>query len=140
MEKRLVWIHEDALGDDHPVRRGAGSVDDVWFVWDEHHLESMGYGAKRLVFIYETLCEMGVSIVKGRTATVLTQYAAQQGYDTIWVPESVSPALQAIIEELRAELRVEVVADTPLVQFERPPNLRRFFSYWKTAGPRLMRP
>ena len=140
MEKRFVWIHEDALGNGHPVRQGAGSVDEVWFVWDEHYLHSMGYGAKRLVFIYETLCEMGVSIVKGRTATVLTRYAAHQGYDTIWVPESVNPALQAIIEELRAELRVEVVADTPLVQFERPPNLRRFFSYWKTAGPRLMRP
>ena len=140
MTKRLIWIHEDALGDEHPVHAGATVGDEVWFVWDPQHLESMGYGAKRLIFIYETLCEMGVVVVKGRTASVLKQRAADLGLDTVWVAGSVNPAIQRIIAELQTDLTVEVVSDTPLVEFDRPPNLRRFFSYWKTAGPRLMRP
>ena len=60
--------------------------------------------------------------------------------NSIRVPDSPNPTIQANIEALRSNLTVEVISEEPFVDFDRPPNLRRFFAYWKSAKPHLMRP
>ena len=140
MTSRMHWIHEDALSHLHPALRGRTDADRVCFVWDDAHLEAMEYSFQRLVFIYETLCEMEVEIIRGDTVEVLLATARECGASTVRVPDSPTPALQAIIDALRPHLTVEVIAPPPFVELERPPSLRRFFAYWKSARSQLMRP
>lgn len=140
MSACVYWIHEDALSLDHPVLRDREKTDPACFVWDPAHLESMGYSFQRLVFIYETLAEMGIDVRQGHTSTVILALASEAGVDVVRVPESPNPAIQTAVSELSDHLTVEVISAAPFVDFERPPNLRRFFSYWKSARTHLMRP
>ena len=140
MTRHIVWLHEDALSTQHPVLHGTNEADLVCFIWDDDYLAEMEYGFQRLVFIYETLCEMEIDLFRGNTVETLLEQARRVGADTIRVPESPNPTIQANIDALRYTLKVEVVPDEPFVHFERPPNLRRFFTYWKTAKTHLMRP
>lgn len=140
MTSRMHWIHEDALSHLHPVLRGRTDADRVCFVWDDAHLAAMEYSFQRLVFIYETLCEMEVEIIRGDTVQVLLAGAQECNADTIRVPASPNPALQAFIDTLGSHLTVDVIAPSPFVALERPPSLRRFFAYWKSARSQLMRP
>ena len=64
---QLVWLHEDALNAKHPVLHSTSNADLVCFVWDDEYLSAMEYGFQRLVFIYETLCEMGINVIRGDT-------------------------------------------------------------------------
>ena len=138
MSPRLYWLHEDALRAEHPVLQEARSEDTLCFVWDDAHLEAMGYSFQRLVFIFETLAELGVTIFRGKTDEVLLRQAQQLGTNSLQVPDTPNPALQDIIAALRSELHVEVIADKPFVILKRPPDLRRFFRYWKSARGQLM--
>ena len=140
MTPRLYWIHEDALNAEHPALSSCRETDCVCFVWDEEYLNSVGYSFKRLVFIYETLCELPVEVFQGKTVEVLLDRARTLGADTLCVPDTPSPTIQATIETLREHLTVEVVSEEPFVDLKRSPSLRRFFAYWKAARTQLMRP
>lgn len=135
----LVWLHEDALGADHPVFDGAGPGSVAVFVWDEAYLQQMDYGFKRLLFIYETLLELDVRIVRGDLVESLGRLAREQG-GRIRVPETPNPRLQQVVERLRAEFEVDVIAEVPFVSMTREPDLRRFFRYWNKARAAAMKP
>ena len=140
MNTTLYWVHEDALSWSHPALSDRDPAAVVCFVWDDKHLESMAYSFQRLVFIYETLCEMGVEIVRGDIVATLVTAAKDCGADTICVADSPNPAIQSAIEALREALPVNVVPEEPFVSLDRAPSLRRFFAYWKSAKSQLMRP
>ena len=140
MSARVFWIHEDAMSLNHPVFDEFIDGDVVCFVWDAEYLKAMGYGFQRLVFIYETLCEMGVEVLRGSTVDAVAERARLAEASVVHVPATLNPALQTKIDALRARVHVEEVADSPFVDFDRPPTLRRFFGYWKKARPYLMRP
>ena len=133
----LVWLHEDALRPNHPVFDAAGPGSRAVFVWDDAYLQRMDYGFKRLVFIYETLLELPLSIVRGDLVDCLSQMARQHG-GRILVPATPNPRLQGITERLRGEFEVEVVADRPFVTLSREPDLRRFFRFWNSARKAAM--
>lgn len=128
----LVWLHEDALSMDHPVFEVAAPDSVAVFVWDDAYLQQMDYGFKRLLFIYESLLELDVRIVRGDLVDCLGQLARGQG-GRIRVPETPNPRLQQVVEQLRLEFEVEVVAERPFVTLPREPDLRRFFRYWNKA-------
>ena len=138
MSSRLFWIHEDALSLTHPALSSRTEDDAVCFVWDDQHLQEMGYGFQRLVFIYETLCEMGIEVYRGNTADVLVEQARIIGADEVVVPSTVNPALLTTIKSIDPSLKVTVVESLPFVKSDGEPNLRRFFSYWKWARSDLM--
>ena len=140
MSTRVFWIHEDAMSRNHPVFEEFIEGDVVCFVWDAQYLKDMGYSFQRLVFIYETLCEMGVEIVRGSTVDAVAERARLAEASVVHVPATLNPSLQAKIDALRRRVHVEEVTDTPFVDFDRPPKLRRFYGYWKKARPYLMRP
>ena len=135
----LVWLHEDALRSNHPVFDVAGPGSRAVFVWDDAYLQQMDYGFKRLVFIYETLLELPLSIVRGDLVDCLSQMACQHG-GRILVPETPNPRLQGITAQLCREFEVEVVADQPFVILAREPDLRRFFRFWNSARKAAMTP
>ena len=135
----LVWLHEDALDADHSVFDGAEPGSFAVFVWDDAYLQQMDYGFKRLVFIYETLLELDVRIVRGDLVESLGRLAREQG-GRIRVPETPNPRLQQVVEQLRGEFEVDVVAGRAFVDLPREPDLRRFFRYWNKARGAAMKP
>ncbi len=135
----LIWLHEDALRADHPVFAAAGSDSAAFFIWDEAYLREMDYGFKRLVFIYESLAELPVTILHGDQQSCIRQLARERG-GRVFVPVTPNPLLQTGIEQLQTDLEVEVVADTPFVSLASEPDLKRFFRYWNKARKPAMLP
>ena len=136
----LVWLHEDALRHDHPVYTAAGEDVISCFFWDEDYLQKMDYGFKRLVFIYETLCELPVTIIHDSTVEGLIRLAENQSCETIYIPATPNPLLQEIIVELEHRLLVVIVEDTPFVSLTKDLDMKRSFRYWNKAKKLAMQP
>jgi hypothetical protein len=127
----IIWVHEDALSDNHPVFNAAGYEARAVFVWDEGYLRAQGYSVKRLTFLLECLGNMNVEFYKGDTKTVLRELsdAAQ-----IYTAATPNPAFNEIINALD----ITAVEDVPLARIDAPADLGRFFRYWKKAGKSVM--
>ena len=128
----LLWIHEDFLRDQIPNELKDQNVR-KFFVWDEEYFQSMNYSFKRLVFIYETLCEMQCEIYRGKISEVVSEIADQNHQSQIWCGVTPNPILQKIIQDLRQNLQVHQVNLPDFVVLTKEPSLKRFFNYWNVA-------
>jgi hypothetical protein len=135
----LIWLHEDALSCDHPVFAMAAPASQACFIWDETYLQQMDYGFKRLLFIYETLLELPVTIIRGKRCDCLARLARQNG-GRILVPATPNPLLQQTIARLGEDFVVEVIAASDFVTLSRQPDLKRFFRYWNRARKAALLP
>lgn len=127
---KLVWLHEDALRADHPAVQAAGEDAELYYIWDDDYLQAMDYGFKRLVFIYETLCELPVRILKGKTVDTLSELVETGRVDCVYIPATPNPALQELIQQLANRYNVVVIDDVPFVALDKEPDIKRFFRYW----------
>ena len=73
MTKTLFWFHDKALS--HAALTAVSPESRALYIWDDTYFKTRGYSLKRLVFIYETLCEMDIEIIKGDTQKVLRTIA-----------------------------------------------------------------
>ena len=139
MTQHLIWLHEDALRASHPVLENYNRETDAVYIWDDAYLKKMNYGFQRLVFIYETLTELGIPVYRGNTADVLMELAKNRRVEDIRMANTPNPELLIIRDELSHKIPIITVSDHEFVTFERPPKLKRFFGYWKAAAPQLLR-
>ncbi|MBL6642317.1 hypothetical protein N9M79_01665 [Alphaproteobacteria bacterium] len=132
---QLIWLHEDCLRATHRLFTQAASADAARpvFIWDDVYMSAMHYGLKRRVFIYESLCELPVDIYVGDTIETLKDLHSRSGVDEIVTGKTPNPVLKAMMQNLRAEVKLSAIADAPFVQMDSPPDLRRFFKYWNKA-------
>ncbi len=131
-ERPLIWIHGDNLNPQQPVLARYPQAPALW-VWDEALLADWQISFKRLVFIYECLLELPVTIRRGAIAPELLQFARAHSADGIATAASPSPRFQDICQQLAAELPVEVLPAAPFVKSETGFDLKRFSRYWRTA-------
>lgn len=140
----LIWLHEDCLRNDCPARHAAGANAHAIHVWDDAYLRRQYYSFKRLVFLYENLCSLDVTIYAGDTHDTLRHYINEHHITTLFVPSTPNPAIQHIITKLRKTCadttRIDVVDDTPFVSLPKPIKARRFFGYWKKVEPYALTP
>lgn len=129
MNGPLILLHEEALRMTHPVLSAAPTGTRVVFIWDDRHFKEVNYSLKRLVFIYETLCEMPIDILRGEPVSLIRELAASH----LYVPSSNNPYICAMIQELKRVTQVEIVEDSPFVKIKNPTEFKRFFQYWKKA-------
>jgi hypothetical protein len=129
----VLWIHEDMLNPKAALwqRPHAGAV----YVFDEEHLRDAGYALKRLLFIYESLLELPVSIRKGNTVEIVSSFAAERGAEHILTSASVQPWIRRAVERLRACWSVEVIPEAPFLQCPEPSDLTRFARFWREVEP-----
>jgi len=132
----LIWLHEDALRSSHKVFAEAQENFQTVFIWDEAYFRQMDYSFKRLVFIYETVCELPCDIYKGEAFEVLSSLARSNEAKILYFPQTPNPALKLIAQNLSKTLDVVIVPDEPFVVLDKELNLRRFFNYWKIAQNR----
>jgi hypothetical protein len=130
MIRPLIWIHEEALRVTHPAFSAAPSGTRALFVWDDNYFKALNYSLKRLIFIYETLCELPVDIIRGDTVSVIKEYSPSQ----LYIPESHKPHIISIINHLKTIAAVEIIKDEIFVKIPETTDFRRFFKYWGVAG------
>ncbi len=128
MNNSLIWLHEDALRITHPVFRMAPPDTPVMFIWDDNYLRVADYSFKRLVFLYESLCELSIPIVRGETLGVLSQHPSK----TVYVPTTPNPWVSGICRKLTHK-EVNFVPEEPFAILKRDGEFRRFFHYWSKA-------
>jgi deoxyribodipyrimidine photolyase len=136
----LVWLHEDALRADHPVFAHAGLEAQACFIWDENYLKRMQYSFKRLVFIYESLCELPLDIYQGDTIDVLVTLTDEYNSNAVFVAQTPNPELKHLVQSLQRRLAVNVIADEPFITLNQQPELKRFYRYWNKVKKLAMRP
>ncbi len=128
----IVWVHGDCLSPLGPAlaaHPGAPAI----FVWDEALLERWQISTKRLVFIYECLLDLPVTIRRGDVAREVLAFADEHGAAQIVTAESVSPRFAAIAKQLRAAREVSVLPVDPFADIPGQIDLRRFSRYWQKA-------
>lgn len=126
--RNLIWVHEDALSLTHPLfhqDREASAI----FIWDNDYWQKMGVGLKRLVFIYETLCELPVEIIEGSIASVLSEREEQH----IYVASTPNPLIHSIASEVGQRKKLIWCQPDPFVQVDSKKFYKRFFQFWNKA-------
>ena len=129
MNSPLIWLHEEALRLTHPVFAAAPGNTKAIFVWDDGYFRTANYSLKRLVFIYETLCELPLDIIIGDTKSILEQIAPS----VLYIPATNNPLLVSKIHTFKSMARVELIEDDPFVILKKQADFHRFFQYWKKA-------
>lgn len=129
MVKQLIWVHDKALNKHHPVLQTQSADDHAIFIWDDHYFRRRSYTLKRLVFIYETLCQMPVDIIKGDTLDVINTLAPAR-IQTFFSADS---QIKALTQQLSQQYQLDIISAAPFVQLPETGPLKRFFKYWHKA-------
>jgi hypothetical protein len=104
------------------------------FVWDDALLAEWRISLKRVVFIYECLLELPVTIRRGNVVEEIAQFAARHHAATVATTASPSPRFAHICEQLRAQgLTVELFDVEPFLRYSGALDLKRFSRYWQVA-------
>ena len=136
MNNSLIWLHEDALRPLHPIFTYAPTNSEVVFIWDDRYLQESNYSLKRLVFLYETLCELPLAILRGNTFEVLSSHSSTQ----LYVPASPNSWIDLVCKGLAATNEVIRIEDEPFVRLKTKTDLRRFHQYWKKVEQLALTP
>ena len=126
---KIIWIHDQALKKDHAILNALDSHTKAIFIWDDTYFRDRHYSLKRLVFIYESLCEMPILIFKGSVYDVIASLCPCQ-ITTFFTTDS---KIQQIIQKLSQQYAVEVIQPKPFVQIVESHRFKRFFNYWNQA-------
>lgn len=133
----VVWVHADCLSPQHPALLAYPGAPTL-FVWDEELLSSLRISLKRIVFLYECLLELPVSIRRGDVAAELLAFAAEHGADGLVTSDSPSPRFAAIRARIAARLPLHVLPVEPFVHIEQRLDLARFARYWRAVEARAL--
>ena len=142
-EKTITWIHGDNL---NPNQKALTLADDIpaIFVWDEDLLKEWNISFKRIVFIYECLLELPVTIRRGNVAEEVVKFAKEHDAINILTPESPSPRHAIICEAIKEQLPdaiIEIITPPPFVDYENDNlNLKRHSYYWKQVKAQAFKP
>jgi deoxyribodipyrimidine photo-lyase len=148
----VLWIHAEALGPANAALK-AHPHRPALFVFDPVASDQEPWGLKRLVFIYECLLELPLTIRAGDPVQELLAFVARCGADGVVTTRAVDPRLRSITAQLAERVPVAVLDPEPLVPSDldspgataapgrpAPPDLRRFSRYWRWAEPRIWGP
>ncbi len=132
IEQVVVWVHGDALSPTQPALEEFPGVPAV-YVWDDALIKQWGISLKRIVFMYECLLEMPVTIRRGDVSAQVIAFAREHGAARVITTESVSPRFEVILAQIERDLPVEVILPDALVDYDGFIDLGRFSKYWRTA-------
>lgn len=136
MNNTIVWVHADNLSPYNPALQVNPDAPAI-FVWDEQLLNDLQISLKRIVFIYECLLELPVSIYRGDVVTEVAAFARSHGANRIVTAESPSPLFRqycrAISQTMPSGSRLEVVKTEPFINYDGKMDLKRFSRYWQVA-------
>ncbi len=134
--KTIVWVHGDCLSPHNPALVSSPNAPAI-FVWDEALLNEWHISFKRIVFMYECLLELPVTIRRGDVVSEIVGFATEHGATRILTAESPSPRFRTICRQVSQVMpsgsRLEVLKIEPFVDYEGRIDLKRFSRYWNTV-------
>lgn len=133
----VVWVHADCLSPQHPALLAYPDAPAL-FVWDEALLSNLRISLKRIVFIYECLLELPVSIRRGDVAAEVLAFASEQQADGVVTSASPSPRFAAISTRIAAQRPLRALPVEPFVHVEQRLDLARFSRYWRAVEARVL--
>ncbi len=144
MSDLIAWIHADNLNPRQPALTVVPEIPAI-FVWDDMLLAEWQISFKRIVFIYECLLELPVTIRRGDVAQEVAQFAQEHGASRILTPDSPSPRHRQICREILKQtgkgVKIDIVHDDPYVEYDNDQlDLKRFSRYWRQVQKAALRP
>jgi hypothetical protein len=136
MTNPVIWVHGDCLRPTNPALEHTPSAPAL-FVWDDELLAQYHISLKRLVFMYEALLEMPVTIMRGNVPEQVCAFAEQHAASHIITTHSVAPRFADHLQHIRRRYRVEVLKEEPFVDIPIHTDIRRFSRYWVAAAKSL---
>lgn len=135
----IVWVHGDNLNPHGPALSTYPGTPAIW-IWDEPLLEAWRISLKRILFIYECLLELPVTIRRGQMVVELARFAQEHAAATIATAASPTPRFHEICRRLQeGGLRVEVLPERPFADPNLDYDLKRFSRYWRKAQKSALR-
>lgn len=134
MKKPIIWVHGDCLSPKNPALQTYPDAPAIW-VWDDALLAEWQISLKRIVFIYECLLELPVTIRRGDVAREVAAFAKEHDADGVATVESPSPRFETICDRIEEALSldIEVWSPEPFVNYDGYIDLKRFSRYWRVA-------
>ncbi len=129
MCNEIIWLHEKALNNSYRALSKTSNKTKTIHVWDDQYYKNRSYSFKRLVFIYETLCELPVTIIRGNTIEVLSSFKPSK----IIVPYTVDININEICNQLSCSFEVKSIKDYSFSSISSDYKFNRFFKYWNKA-------
>ena len=129
MNTPLIVLLEDSLRISHPVFSAAPAETRVIFIWDDAYFRQANYSLKRLVFIYETLCQMQIEIIQGETLELIDLLSPDQ-ITTFFTTDL---QIKEILTHLSSLYPVKIIKPDPFVIIPDSDDSKRFFQYWNQA-------
>lgn len=129
MNNIIILLHDKALSASHSVFRAAPQEAKSIFIWDDNYFKNAGYSLKRLVFIYESLCELPIDIILGDTITILMDLAIKE----LYIPAGYDSFINEVINKLPKEIKIHIAEDKDFVMMNEKIEFKRFFQYWHKA-------
>jgi hypothetical protein len=126
MNPALICLHEDALRITHPIFNVAPIGTKAVYVWDDEYLRRANYSLKRLIFMYETLCDLPVDVIRGDTRSIVVAMTPAM----LYVPATNNPSILSIFASIAPAIPLNVVDDEIFAVMEKTSEARRFFQYW----------
>ena len=126
MNPALICLHEGALRITHPIFNVAPIGTKAIYVWDDEYLRRANYSLKRLVFMYETLCDLPVDVVRGDTRSIVVAMTPSM----LYVPATNNPSILPRFAGITPATPLNVVDDDIFAVMEKTSEARRFFQYW----------
>lgn len=141
--KTIAWLHADNLNP-HQLALTLETDIPAIFVWDDALLDDWDISFKRIVFIYECLLGLPVTIRRGDVAEEVVKFAEAHGATRIFTAASPSPRHRLICETIADNMpkgsRLEVKRDPLFVDYDREIDLKRFSRYWRTVKKEALKP
>lgn len=142
MTQPIIWVHGDNLNPNAPVFQEYQDAPAI-FVFDEDLISAWNISFKRIIFMYECLLELPVTIRKGHMVREIVDFAIEHKATEIVTMQSPSPRFLQIVSTLEAKMnsqkQVRILRETPLVDTDYDLDLKRFSRYWRKAKPYAMR-
>ena len=133
MSKEIIWVHGDSLSPTNPALETYPNSPAI-FVWDDELLDAYNISLKRVVFLYESLLELPVTIRRGDVATEVLRFAAEHNANTVITTESPAPRFHTIARRINREIgKLRVHRLPAFVESGESIDLKRFSRYWRVA-------
>lgn len=131
-QSSIVWVHADSLNPDGAVFKANPKAPAI-FVFDEVLLREYNLSLKRMVFLYECLLQMPVTLRKGEVAEQVLLFAQEHGAQAIHTTYSPSPRFAQIAKQIARRQPNLRVYQKPDFAEDRAYDLKRFSRYWAQA-------